>query len=71
MSGLEAGTARQERRGFVTIASKLTISFQSRNGPLMGSLYRLSREHEGTLMRLIVTLTAALTVLFLVLPVHP
>jgi hypothetical protein len=71
MLGFEAGTARQERRGLVTIASKLTISFQSRNGPLTGRLYRHSHEHEDTLMRLIVTLTAALTVLFLVLPVHP
>jgi len=34
-------------------------------------LYRFSREHEEADMRLIVALTAALTVLFLVLPVHP
>ena len=55
----------------MSIASNLTISFQSRNGPLTGRLYRHKREHEGTHMRLIVTLTAALTVLLLVLPAHP
>ena len=33
--------------------------------------YRRSREHEELDMRLIVTLTAALTVLVLVLPIHP
>ncbi|HLY95109.1 MAG TPA: hypothetical protein VKP14_09705 [Gaiellaceae bacterium] len=71
MRGLEAGTVRQARRGLVLIASKLTISFQSRNGPLTGRLYRQFCEHEGTHMRLIVTLTAALTVLLLVLPAHP
>ena len=71
MCGLEAGTVRHARRGLVSIASNLTISFQSRNGPLTGRLYRHKREHEGTHMRLIVTLTAALTVLLLVLPAHP
>jgi len=68
---LEAGTVRHERRDLVIIASNLTISFQSRNGPLTRRPYRRSCEHEGTHMRLIVTLTAALTVLLLVLPVHP
>jgi hypothetical protein len=33
--------------------------------------YRRRHEDEASGMRLIVTLTAALTVLFLVLPVHP
>jgi hypothetical protein len=38
---------------------------------LIPALYRRSRENEAPVMRLIVTLTAALTVLFLVLPAHP
>ncbi len=71
MRGLEAGTVRQARRGLVIIDSNLTISFQTRNGPLTQRLYRRLGEHEGTHMRLIVTLTAALTVLLLVLPAHP
>jgi hypothetical protein len=69
--GLEAGTVRQERRGLVAIAANLTVSLQTRNGPLMGPLYRRTYGNEVPAMRLIVTLTAALTVLFLVLPVHP
>jgi hypothetical protein len=55
----------------VNIGANLTVSLQSRNGPLTQRLYRFSREHEEADMRLIVALTAALTVLFLVLPVHP
>jgi hypothetical protein len=38
---------------------------------LTGRLYRLRREASEPDMRLIVALTAALTVLVLVLPVHP
>jgi hypothetical protein len=38
---------------------------------LTRGLYRLPDGHEEQGMRLIVTLTAALTVLFLVLPAHP
>jgi hypothetical protein len=38
---------------------------------LTASVYRRFRGDEVSVMRLIVTLTAALTVLFLVLPVHP
>jgi len=38
---------------------------------LTAALYRRSRETEAPHMRLIVTLTAALTVLLLVLPAHP
>ena len=37
----------------------------------MSRLYRRRREDEEWDMRLIVTLTAALTVLILVLPIHP
>jgi hypothetical protein len=43
----------------------------TRNGPLTVPPYRLRHGDEVFGMRLIVTLTAALTVLFLVLPVHP
>jgi hypothetical protein len=44
---------------------------QEENGPLTGREYRLSHEEPEPGMRLIVALTAALTVLVLVLPVHP
>jgi hypothetical protein len=71
MRGLDAGTVRHERRGLVNIGANLTVSLQTRNGPLTRGLYRFSCEHEEADMRLIVALTAALTVLFLVLPVHP
>jgi hypothetical protein len=71
MRGLDAGTVRHDRRGLVTIASKLTNSLQSQNGPLTRRPYRRTRENEEPHMRLIVTLTAALTVLALVLPAHP
>jgi hypothetical protein len=43
---------------------------QPSHGPLISRFYRLSYELEVPQMRLIVTLTAALTVLLLVLPVH-
>jgi hypothetical protein len=68
---LDAGTVRHERRDLVDIGANLTVSLQSRNGPLIRPLYRPCREHEEADMRLIVALTAALTVLFLMLPVHP
>jgi len=56
----------------VSIGANLTISLHARNGPLIGRIYGLFHEREeATGMRLIVTLTAALTVLFLVLPAHP
>jgi hypothetical protein len=71
MRRLDAGTARQERRGLATIAANLTVSLHCRNGPLTRRLYRHSRADEEREMRLIVTLTAALTVLILVLPIHP
>jgi hypothetical protein len=71
MRTLEAGTVRHERRGRVTIAATLTISLQSRNGPLIRQAYRRTHAHEESDMRLIVVLTSALTVLFLVLPNHP
>jgi hypothetical protein len=38
---------------------------------LTAQAYLRSRGDEVSVMRLIVTLTAALTVLFLVLPAHP
>jgi hypothetical protein len=38
---------------------------------LTAPIYRRPGEDEDSVMRLIVTLTAALTVLFLVLPAHP
>jgi hypothetical protein len=68
---LEAGTVRHERLGLVAIAANLTVSLHTRNGPLTVRPYRRRHEDEASGMRLIVTLTAALTVLFLVLPVHP
>jgi len=71
MRGLDAGTVRQERRERVAIAANLTVSLQSRNGPLTGRLYGRCDGDEELHMRLIVTLTAALTVLLLVLPAHP
>jgi len=68
---LEAGTVRHERRGLVAIVANLTVSLHTRNGPLTVRPYRRRHGDEASGMRLIVTLTAALTVLFLVLPVHP
>jgi hypothetical protein len=73
---LEAGTVRHERRGLavaplVVIVANLTVSLHTRNGPLTVRPYRRRHGDEASGMRLIVTLTAALTVLFLVLPVHP
>jgi len=50
---------------------KLTKCLHRRYGPLTRHLYLRCRENEESDMRLIVTLTAALTVLALVLPVHP
>jgi hypothetical protein len=69
--GLDAGTVRHERLGRVAIGANLTVSLHTRNGPLTGQLYRRCHGDEVPDMRLIVTLTAALTVLFLVLPAHP
>jgi len=69
--GLDAGTVRQLRRRRVVIAANLTVSFHHRNGPLTERAYRRCHGDEVPGMRLIVTLTAALTVLFLVLPAHP
>jgi hypothetical protein len=68
---LEAGTVRLERLGRVAIAANLTVSLHTRNGPLTVHPYRPCHGNEAFGMRLIVTLTAALTVLFLVLPAHP
>jgi len=69
--GLDAGTVRHDRRGRVAMLVNLTVSLHARNGPLTAPVYRRSRGDEASVMRLIVTLTAALTVLFLVLPAHP
>jgi hypothetical protein len=69
--GLDAGTVRQERLDLVAIVANLTVSLHTRNGPLTTLLYRRVHGNEVPDMRLIVTLTAALTVLFLVLPAHP
>jgi hypothetical protein len=71
MRRLDAGTARQERRGLAAMAANLTVSLHRRNGPLTERLYRHPHADEERDMRLIVTLTAALTVLILVLPIHP
>jgi hypothetical protein len=49
----------------------LTVSLHGRNGPLTGQAYRRRHGAPEPVMRLIVALTAALTVLVLVLPVHP
>jgi hypothetical protein len=68
---LDAGTVRLERLGRVAIAANLTVSLHTRNGPLTARPYRRCHGDEVPDMRLIVTLTAALTVLFLVLPAHP
>jgi hypothetical protein len=71
MRALDAGTVRQDRLGRVAIVANLTVSFHRRNGPLTGHLYLRCHGDEELHVRLIVTLTAALTVLFLVLPAHP
>jgi len=71
MRALDAGTVRHDLRGRVAIVANLTVSFHRRNGPLTPAPYRRFRGDEELDMRLIVTLTAALTVLFLVLPAHP
>jgi hypothetical protein len=69
--GLDAGTVRQVRLGRVVTVANLTVSLHTRNGPLTARVYRRSLGDEVSVMRLIVTLTAALTVLFLVIPAHP
>jgi hypothetical protein len=56
--------------GLVAIAGTLTLSLHRRNGPLTGWVYIRVHGHEEP-MRLIVAVTGALTVLVLVLPVHP
>jgi len=61
---------RHERRGRGGIAATLTDSLQTRNGTLTARAYAFLDGAEEPRMRLIVTLTAALTVLLLVLPVH-
>jgi hypothetical protein len=71
MRSLEAGTARHVLLGRVAIAANLTVSLHRRYGPLTAGAYSRFRGDEVSDMRLIVTLTAALTVLFLVLPAHP
>jgi hypothetical protein len=68
---LDAGTVRLDRLGRVVTSANLTVSLHTRNGPLTAHLYRRCHGDEVPDMRLIVTLTAALTVLFLVLPAHP
>src|SRR5262249_1042469 len=50
---------------------KLTNSLHRRNGPLTGCLYLRCHGNEEPAMRWIATVTGALTVLVLVLPVHP
>jgi len=71
MRRLDAGTVRHERRGLAAIAANLTVSLPGRHEPLIVRLYRDACEDEERDMRLIVTLTAALTILVLVLPIHP
>ena len=66
-----AGTVKHDRRERVATAANLTVSLHAGNGPLMWRAYIRWHEMGEQDMRLIVTLTAALTVLFLVLPVHP
>jgi len=61
---------RHERRGRGGIVTTLTNSLQSRNEPLTRRAYRPFRGAAERDMRLIVTLTAGLTVLLLVLPAH-
>jgi hypothetical protein len=71
MRALDAGTVRHERRGRGDIVATLTDSLHTRNGPLTERVYRRCHGAEERDMRLIVALTAALTVLLLMLPVHP
>jgi hypothetical protein len=71
MRSLDPGTARHERRGLVGIAANLTVSFRTRNEPLTALVYARRRGDEEPDMRVIVALIGALTVLALVLPVHP
>jgi hypothetical protein len=67
MRSLDAGTARQERRGRVAMLENLTISL-----PVTHVASRhCDREQEAARpMRLIVALTAGLTVVLLILPIH-
>jgi len=62
---------REDRLGRVVTVANLTVSLHTRNGPLTARLYRRRHGVEEPDVRLIVTLTAALTVLLLVLPAHP
>jgi hypothetical protein len=68
MRALDAGTARQERRGRVAILENLTISLPASH--VAGGHYEHDPEAARP-MRLIVALTAGLTVVLLILPVHP
>jgi hypothetical protein len=53
------------------LVATLTNSLHRRNDPLTMRVYPQFRGAEEPDMRLIVALTAALTVLILVLPAHP
>jgi hypothetical protein len=68
MRSLDAGTARHERRGLVAIVENLTISFPASHVP--GADCQRGPE-AARHMRLIVALTAGLTVVLLILPLHP
>jgi hypothetical protein len=68
MRSLDAGTARHERRGRVAIRENLTISLPVSHV----ASGHLDRDQEAARpMRLFVALTAGLTVVLLILPVHP
>jgi hypothetical protein len=67
MRSLDAGTARQERRGRVATLENLTIFLPRTHVVGVDS----KRDQEVHPMRLIVALTAGLTVVLLILPVHP
>jgi len=68
MRSLDAGTARHERRALVAILENLTISLPASH--VTGADF-LRGQEAARLMRLIVALTAGLTVVLLILPIHP
>jgi len=71
MRALEPGTVRHVRRGLAGIAATLTVSLRTRYGPLTVPLYSRWRGNQEVHMRLIATIVGTLTLVVLILPVHP
>jgi len=68
---LEPGTIRHERRALPNTCAKLTVSLRTRYGPLTVPLYSRWRGNQEVHMRLIATIVGTLTLVVLILPVHP